>query len=276
MSFQIPYFFVPATKINKLDAIRNLTSLSCILDFEDAVAGVDLKPILEIPQHFKYANDLWCRIPVMAGDQIEMPSYLDILKSWGIKKWVLPKLNKPADFDTIVKYFPREHKFMVLVETPMLFLNMASLLAVHKDRIEAIGLGSHDLMIAMGAEHIGSNLFPVRFQLKMIAAAYEVQAVDIASMNLNDDQAFMDEMQTGQEMGYDSKFLLHPKQLNWYLDFNKGVKSRELAWAERVLSRGGGVLNGEVEAFELDGEIIEKPHLNKAISIINAYKNDIR
>lgn len=272
MTFDKPYFFVPATKLGKLKSLLQDNDLEVIIDFEDAVAGVDIEPLLQSkPLDVNWLN-IWCRIPLQLDMDVIVPAYLNVLINWGIKKWVLPKLTNISDFEKVLTQMSAGQQYMVLVETPRLYVELQDLLVRYGALIAAIGLGSHDFMISIGAEHNHENLKPARFQIKVLAEAYNIAAIDIASMNISSKAAFLDELSQGQALGYKFKFLLHPLQLEWYESFQKEEIFKELAWADKILSTGGGVLNGEVEAFQLDGLIIEKPHINKAIEIVKKYR----
>jgi hypothetical protein len=64
MTFEKPYFFVPATKLKKLKTLIAEKNLEVIIDFEDAIAGVEIQPLLELkPQDVNW-NKIWCRIPI--------------------------------------------------------------------------------------------------------------------------------------------------------------------------------------------------------------------
>lgn len=272
MTFDKPYFFVPATKLEKLRLLLQDNDMEVIVDFEDAIAGVDIEPILQLkPPDVNWSN-LWCRIPLRLDLDAVVPTFVNVLTDWGIRKWVLPKLTNISDFEKILAQMPSGQQYIVLIETPRLYVELQDLLCRYSAEIAAIGLGSQDFMISIGAEHNHENLKPARFQIKVLAEAYNIAAIDIASMNISSKAAFLDELSQGQSLGYKFKFLLHPLQLEWYESFRKEEIFKELAWADKILSTGGGALNGEIEAFQLDGIIIEKPHLNKAIEIIKKYR----
>jgi citrate lyase beta subunit len=58
-------FFVPATKLKKLKTLLAENNLEVIIDFEDAIAGVEIQPLLELkPQDVNW-NKIWCRIPLI-------------------------------------------------------------------------------------------------------------------------------------------------------------------------------------------------------------------
>jgi citrate lyase beta subunit len=270
MTFEKPYFFVPATKLKKLKTLIAEKNLEVIIDFEDAIAGVEIQPLLELkPQDVNW-NKIWCRIPI--NNEIVLPAFLSVLIEWGIKKWVIPKLASASSFEKVLAQMPHGQQYIILIETPRLYVELQKLLDKYSTMISAIGLGSHDFMISIGAEHNLEILKPARFHIRVFSEAYNIEAIDIASMNISSQAEFLVELEHGQSLGYKSKFLLHPNQLHWYKAFRREEILRQLQWADKVLSIGGGALESEVQAFMLDGLIIEKPHLNKAIEIIKKYR----
>jgi len=273
MNFVAPYFFVPATKLHKIELIRGLGSLEVIVDFEDSVAGVDVSSIFFSQPAYAKVSELWFRIPLINTGHVLFPSYQKELAAWGVRQWVIPKLRSPEDFDALLGYFDKEDKFIVLIEDPYLLLHATRLLEKHHKRIHAIGLGSHDLMSAVGAEHTHENLSYPRKVVKYLAAAYGIQAIDIASMNIQDSSGFFRELESGGGLGYDSKFLLHPIQFQWYQAYVEKQSKQMIEWAERIMQRVGTGSDGEISAFEFEGEIVEKPHVLKAIEILKKYRS---
>jgi len=126
-------------------------------------------------------------------------------------------------------------------------------------------LGSHDFMAFMEIPHLLDNLKFSRQQTILVAKAYGKIAIDIASMNIKDKNLFEEELVSGYSMGFKNKFIIHPQQLQWLQGYQEN--NSEKIWAERILASLPANYDGE--PFILDGEIIEKPHVKKALKILN-------
>ena len=102
------------------------------------------------------------------------------------------------------------------------------------------------------------------------AQRFNIKAIDIASMELNDSIAFGEEVQDGFDKGYRYKFIIHP----WQLTQLKSIvfyDEEEVNWAKTVINevnRVGG--KEEFNAIKINNQIIEKPHIKKAYQILKA------
>jgi len=274
------YFFVPAAKFDKVRKIETLNVDEIIIDFEDAILKGDrqsyLREVVNDIHYLKY----WYRTPLRSNDGTELDfSFLSQLLSSDISKVVLPKLNSAMELKQTLDFIGSLNKnchCIVLIEHPRLLIEMGTLLSNSKysGQIIAVGIGSHDLMNVLGAEHTSEQIFYPRMQVLYLAKAYKKEAIDIASMNIDNIQAFQEELHFGLESGYDAKFLIHPRQLAWLQNFDL-IRTRQLAWANKILAGLPEDHQGEdVEPYILDGQVIEKPHVVKAKEIIKKYSNE--
>ena len=134
--------------------------------------------------------------------------------------------------------------------------------------IVGLGLGSHDLMTFLNAKHTAEQLDFPRKELLYLAKAYDLLAIDIASMNISNREFFIDEVSYGVDNGYDGKFIIHPAQLSW-LQQEMLQNKQSLTWAKNILRNLPENYNGEdIVPFVLNGEVVEKPHALKAVEII--------
>lgn len=133
-------------------------------------------------------------------------------------------------------------------------------------------MGSHDFMSEVGGEHTLENLQVVRQQLLYLARMCSIEAIDIASMELENKSSFTGELLDGFKKGYDAKFFIHPWQLNVFKQL-KLYTEKDYSWASKILEtlKEVGTAN-EFNPIVIDGQIIERPHLNKAKKIIKYYK----
>jgi len=270
------YFFVPASRLNKLSDIKKAEVNQIIIDFEDAIL------ISEIEMHFKQLKTIdnitsyWFRIPVRAGFNEKLNlDYLDKFQNIGVEQVVLPKLKSASELLEILQVFSNL-KFLVLIEHPRLLLEIKNVFMSEPNlsrSVFGIGIGSHDLMTFLNARHTKDQLDYPRKELLYIAKAYNLKAIDIASMNIFDKTTFMEEVQYGMDNGYDAKFLIHPNQIIW---FDEQLKQNKILvnWAQNVLDHLPKNYNGEsIVPFILNEEVIEKPHAMRALEIIRKHRD---
>lgn len=270
-----PYFFIPATKINKIVELSKKVS-NIIIDFEDGINVKDRVRLLDEVIYISNYKELWFRIP-LRNEFKEKKLNFDLLLSFlelGIRKLVIPKITSKIEFSFFLSKLNNypNLQIILLIEHPRLLIEMAQILQDNdlEKCIMGIGLGSHDLMSFMEIPHFLENLSYSRLHTIYLARAYEKFAIDIASMDIRDQEKFEKDLETGYSMGYNKKFVIHPQQLSWIHEYNQSDFS--LKWAEKIIAALPEEYDGE--PFILDGEIIEKPHVNKALQILKNKKNE--
>ena len=269
------YFFIPGTKLHKIEDIKSLGVSSIIIDMEDAVKESDRKKIvsnlLEDDEFKKY----YIRIPLYNLNGNLDETTLKELLGMGFTKFVFPKLNSLVDFEKLSNVFKNTPiEIILLVETPLFFLQVQEVLLKYKSFFAGIGIGSHDFMSVVGGVHTLDNIEYIRQQILYLARAIDIVAIDIASMELIDEKLLASEIIDGFKKGYDAKFYIHPWQLSVYKNINF-YNEKEYLWAksiEKELKRVGSF--EEFNPVVINGQIIERPHLNKMKKILKYYKHE--
>lgn len=263
------YFFVPANKQRFLEKSESLPGISNrVLDFEDSVSEKKIhEAIQNVSEAKSYSTD-WIRIPVN-GNKIEKFSPLF---EKGLNKIVLPKISGYEEFKKIILKLDSinpQIQVILLIENALLYLEIEKILKEWGEKIIGLGLGSHDFCSTTQMLHESTALLPLRLQLSLIAKAYNLEAIDIASMNISDQKEFQKELLEGFNLGYRSKFILHPKQISFLNEFAFFSKA-QVQNAEQVLNKFD-LLEKENEDVVLTfkGEIFEKPHLKNLKEIVN-------
>ena len=146
---------------------------------------------------------------------------------------VFPKIEKASDFDEILININKVGlEIILLVETPRFFLELQNVLLENSIIIKGIALGSHDFMREIGGDHSLKNLEYPRIHLLYLARMIKVEAIDIASMELKDENKVISEILDGFEKGYDAKFYIHP----WQISVKNKIKlytEDEFIWAKK-------------------------------------------
>ena len=270
------FFFIPASRLQNISKIRSLGPDNIIIDFEDAILAEEIDTYFEQLKALTNIESNWFRLPVRKGFKDELNlKYIEKFTSIGLK-FVLPKLKTVSELLTICRAF-QSINFIILIEHPRLLLEMRQALMNNMDALKNIiglGIGSHDLTTILHAKHGKEQLDYPRKEVLYLAKAYDLLAIDIASMDIFDKSSFDEEIDYGKDNGYDAKFIIHPKQLLW---FQKNIQNQQnsLVWARKVLQKLPKNYAGEdIAPFVLDKEVIEKPHAIKAMEIVKKHTND--
>jgi len=246
-----------------------------IIDFEDSILTSNKEKLLPVLREVDNLESLWCRIPVRDNfeDNIDV-SFLNKVLDLQINQIVLPKIKSKKELKKVFKAVgKRPVRWILLVEHPRLLVELNNILQDEKleRRIVGIALGSHDLITNLKAKYTTQNLIYPRTKVLYLAKGYEKQAIDIASMNVSQKNDFEEELRFGVENGFDAKFLIHPIQYTWMQEGREN--SGELEWAlEIIASIPSSETSKDVEPFILNGQIVEKAHVEKAFEIIKRRK----
>lgn len=266
------YFFVPGTRLHKIEDIQKLNVSQIIIDLEDAVKFSERKEILEqLKLNSNYKN-FYVRIPLYnESEKINTFIFRELYQN-GFRKFVFPKIQKSDDFDEMIsenKYL--DLQIILLVETTRFFLEVRDVLLKYENIFSGIGIGSHDFMSEVGGVHNLQNLEYVRLQILYLARMIDIIAIDIASMELKNAENFKNEIIDGFEKGYEAKFFIHPWQMklkNELILYNQ----EDLDWAIEVKNVLKSVGNkDEFNPIVIKGNIIEKPHILKMQKILDYY-----
>jgi len=269
------FFFIPASKIDKLEKLRNLAIDEFIIDFEDAIKESERQDLIDRLSQNEALRDCYLRIPVYDNSETNIDlNYLKPFLKSGFKNFVFPKIQSIDDLETL-RVLTKSYNIspILLIETPRLYLELLSNISTYVNYFRSVALGSHDFMASVGGVHNLENLETVRQNILYFARATHSQAIDIASMNINDTDAFRLELQDGFRKGFDGKFLIHPRQHKIF-DTYQFYTEEEYNSALKIISQLE-MVQGNEEEFNpvvIDGQIIERPHLERALKVVKTYK----
>ena len=149
-------------------------------------------------------------------------------------------------------------RMLVGVETPRAILNLKEI-ASHP-RLDALIFGGEDYAASVGATRTPAalELLYARSAVVAACAAYELQAIDMVTVDFKDLETVRREASLGAQLGYTGKQVIHPNQV---APVQEAFTPDEAAieFARRLVetfethqARGSG-------AFALDGRMIDKP-----------------
>lgn len=261
------YFFIPASLYANVSKILEKGVDEIVIDFEDSIKVSEKEDILTSIDKFEASKNYWFRIPLRISFDDDLSfDFMDYVVSLGYKKIVLPKVKNYEELKLVIQRYT-EIEYILLIEHPRL-LNQIEVITTEVTGLKGVALGSHDLMAYIGSKHSLSNLEYPRQKVLYAARASEIEAIDIASMELKNEGDFINEIKDGFEKGFDSKFFIHP----WQLGLLKKMifyTDSEIEWATEVITKYNEVNSaGEFTPVVINGQIIERPHLKRAQYII--------
>ena len=279
--------FVPGGNERMIARALTLPADGLILDLEDAVAP-DLKAATR-PIVTRWLTELdfggrerWVRMNPLATGLGSADLEATIVGR--PEGYVVPKPRHAGDVREIAQILDRlEHRHglpngvtrlvLIATETPEGLLNIREVVAT-SPRILTVSWGIEDLSAAMGLPSVrddeGRYLDIPRYarvMCSLVASAAGLDAMDTVYTDIADLAGLRRECEEAVAMGFSGKISIHPSQIEVINDVFTPAKAvvdeaRELVAAFEEHRRRG------VYAFRFKGQMVDAPHLTRALKII--------
>jgi citrate lyase subunit beta/citryl-CoA lyase len=268
--------YMPGSNARALEKARTLPADSLILDLEDAVA----------PDAKELARKQVCEAVAAGGFGMrEVLVRVNALSTrWGYEDiamaaksgadgLLLPKVES-ADairhMEAIMRAndAPESMRIWAMMETPRSILE-SQRIAESTPRMEGLVMGTSDLAKELDCAHTHERLpFIVSLGLCLLAArAAGLAILDGVYLDLNDEAGFESACRQGQELGFDGKTLIHPKQLG---PCNKVFtpKPEDVAWSRRIIEAHAAAAARGEGVVVVEGKLVENLHVESARRVV--------
>ncbi|NBO40746.1 MAG: CoA ester lyase [Betaproteobacteria bacterium] len=281
--------FVPGDSEKKMAKAASTGADALLLDLEDAVSQ-DRLPlarglVLEyLSNHKRKDQQVWVRINPL-NTALSLPDLVAVMpgKPDGI---VLPKPLNASDVQQL------DHFLSALEQREGIAVGSTRILPVATElagslfelqsyagcsaRLAGLTWGAEDLATDIGATTNKKDngefddTFVLARSLCLLASAHAgVQAIDTLNVDFRNDDGLKADVQRARRQGFSGKLAIHPDQV---AIINAGFTAthEELQYAQQIVdafTQAGGA-----GAVQLDGKMIDKPHLTQALRLL-ATKN---
>ena len=269
--------YMPGSNARALEKARTLPADSLILDLEDAVA----------PDAKELARKQVCEAVAAGGFGMrEVIIRVNALSTrWGYEDIALAAksgadgllLPKVESADAIrhmeaimhANGAPESLRIWAMMETPRSILE-SQRIAESTPRMEGLVLGTSDLAKELDCAHTHERLpFMVSLGLCLLAArAAGLAILDGVYLDLNNDAGFEFACKQGQELGFDGKTLIHPKQVG---PCNQVFtpKPEDVAWSRRIIDAHAAAAARGEGVVVVDGRLVENLHVESARRVVS-------
>jgi len=158
-------------------------------------------------------------------------------------------------------------RILVGVETASGILNLREI-AAHP-RLDAIIFGGEDFAASIGATRTSDaiELLYAREAVVTACAAFDLQAIDIVTIDFKNLAVVRAEAEFGARLGYSGKQIIHPAQVEPVQSaFTPGEEA--ITYARRVVEAFEASQREGKGAFALDGKMIDMPLLKNAQKVL--------
>lgn len=261
------YFFIPANKPQFISKINVLRADNFIFDMEESVSEFELNSCIDNLRDIEVRSNYWVRIPMDYAHCDKSRTLLAELIKLGFRNIVLPKIETLGQLREFLEIIPRRDiKVGILVESPIALIYFLDIVKAYP-ALALVAIGSHDFCNTIGCKHTEDNIVYLRQKLLTECKAFNIPIVDYVSTNFADLETFQEECKRANNMGFDGKAIIHPKQLE---AFNNTIfySEAEVKEAEAVLTV---VKNIDIQHFATlnwNGHLYEKPHLKRLFDIV--------
>lgn len=159
-------------------------------------------------------------------------------------------------------------RLLVGVETARGILNLKEIAAADK-RLEAIIFGGEDFAASVGATRTpeATELLYARLAVVTACAAFDLQAIDIVTIDFRNPEIVRAEAEFGAKLGFAGKQVIHPAQVE-PVQTAFTPSEEAIAYARRVVETFEAHQGEGKGAYELDGKMIDLPLLKNAQNVL--------
>ncbi len=157
---------------------------------------------------------------------------------------------------------------LVGVETARGILNLKEIAGADK-RLEAIIFGGEDFAASVGAVRTpeATELLYARLAVVTACAAFDLQAIDIVTIDFRNPEIVRAEAEFGAKLGFSGKQIIHPAQVE-PVQTAFTPSDEAIAYARRVVETFEAHQGEGKGAYELDGKMIDLPLLKNAQKVL--------
>jgi citrate lyase beta subunit len=267
--------FVPASKPRAVDKAAHVGADLLILDLEDAVGPEEKE---EARSGVDTAMDIWSASGAIRAVRINA---LDT--QWGqadlrvaalADAVVLPKVQQVGDLHearSALSTHGTSIPIWAMIETPLALMNLGGIAGATGTGLAGLIAGTNDLCkeLRCSAEQDRLALVPHLAHIVCAARARGLYALDGVYNHFRDPKGFRAEAEQGRALGFDGKTLIHPGQVDLtHLYF--GPTAAELERAARIVAAFADPENAGKGVISLDGDMVERLHLEAARALLSA------
>ena len=182
---------------------------------------------------------------------------------------ILPKVESEEEIVILNDLLcPNYIPIIALIETSKGLINSERI--AQAKNVCAIVFGGADLAADLGASLEWEPMYAARAQVVRAAAFAGISAVDVPYLNLKDedDTGIIKETKRVKEMGFISKFAIHPKHVKPILDVFS-PSNEEIEKAKAIVS---AYENAKGNACEINGKMIDIPVYRSAQRMLSLIK----
>jgi citrate lyase subunit beta / citryl-CoA lyase len=200
------------------------------------------------------------------------------LVSAGVYIINLPKVESAADIRLAVESITSAEKdagcrnpikVMANIETPK-GLRLAAEIAAAHPRVMGLQVGFADLLLPLGIDRLNAAArHYVRVAVRLAAGESRLPAYDAAFPDIRSPELCREEAEAARSLGYAGKSCIHPSQIAIANEIF-APRATEIDHARKVLEAARAAADQGLQAFVVDGQLIDAPMIDHARGVAEA------
>ncbi len=203
---------------------------------------------------------------------------IDALVGPGLDILNLPKVESASDVRTAIEAIARaedacglDRRIPILanIETPR-GLRLAAEIATADPRVIGLQIGFADLLLPLGIDRSHANaLQSIRLSVRLAAGEAGIPAYDAAFPDIRNPELCRAEAEAARRLGFAGKSCIHPSQIAIANEVF-APRADEKEHARKVLAAAHDAAEQGVQAFVVDGQLIDAPMIENARAVAAA------
>ena len=278
--------YLPASNARAIEKSRTIDADIIIFDLEDSVAP-DAKEVARQQLTDAFSNSgFGDSRTVIRCNAIGSEDYLNDIRTvaqCNPQAILLPKVSSAADVlqfqsDSAEAGLNESMRSWFMIESSGGIVELPQIIKAGLNGrvlLQGLVVGHNDLARETGVSVAQNRVFlmPWLMQIILLAKHHHIEVLDSVWNDFKDLDGFRLETQQAKAMGFSGKTLIHPSQVEianstFYPDRQEILRAQKIVAAfELPANRDAGVIN-------LDGEMIERLHLQQATEMLFRYGID--
>lgn len=267
--------FMPASNDRALTKAQTLDCDCLIFDLEDAVTD-EMRPLAHKNlKELVRGQDFGKREKIIRVSSLDDNGFnedLEAALSCGPDAILLPKVNNANEINQVVSHIGSKVQIWAMIETPIALMNLSEICNANA-QLTCLVVGPNDLAKETGTKMDRALMHPWLMQVICASRAYDLSVLDGVYNNFKDLDGFTAECKMGADMGFDGKTLIHPSQIEG-ANSAFGFIQEELEKAQKIIDAFANPENDGKGAIQIEGEMVERLHLDLAVKLIACHKNE--
>jgi citrate lyase subunit beta/citryl-CoA lyase len=183
---------------------------------------------------------------------------------------IVPKLETTAELKSVNISIP----LIGIIETVRGVANVETLSAGKEQHLQALAFGAEDFITDIGGRRTrdGLEVLYARSRVVLAARLAGLQALDQVFTGIRDDEAFRRDANFGQQLGFDGKMCITPRQVEIANEVFS-PSAEEVDRSRRLIQAYEAAQSGGRGVIEFEGNMVDEPLLKRARAVLQLVGN---